>query len=226
MVRSEKFLTIIIIIFLFLNFLALNLSLAQETPPGLPKELGQEPSEIIEQYKNKTLTKWDYLGKEWKNMLLKNKYIGKANELFTKFSIVFKILFNMDYSLSITLLVIILLWIFFAFESGSIIQKAFGINNFLAFLIGAGISIILAQLNFLLLITKMTGWLVFAKKGWWWNVLMIGVIILIFVLLYYFGGTLAKLLEKRREEQKKKEGELTIGTIKAWWKGFKEGKKE
>ena len=51
--------------------------------------------------------KWDYLGREWKEILLKRKFVSAIDGFFTKISILFKILFGEPYSLSLPLFFVI-----------------------------------------------------------------------------------------------------------------------
>jgi len=217
---------ILILSLLFIIPLILQLATikAQETPPGLPSELNQNPDEILEKIKNQTFSKWDYLAREWRATLLKNKYIASADSFFTKYSIVFNIIFNMPYSLSITLFVIFLLWIFVAFESGRWLQKLLGIKEaILALLIGAGVSIILAHIGILLFIVKVLGILVYAKDKWWWNLIMIVVIILFFVALALFGEQFAKWLDEREKKKMEKKTEQKQKETIAFAEGLEKG---
>src|SRR3989338_4755365 len=44
-----------------------------------------------------------YLKQEWTKLILKNKVLAALNSFFTKISIVFRVLFGMPYSISLTL---------------------------------------------------------------------------------------------------------------------------
>ncbi len=193
---------LIIISLLFISFLFITLAHAQETP-GLPAGLGEQtPEEMFEQMKNQTFSKWDDIGREWKVMLLQNKVFAALNSFFTKYSVVFSVLFKLPYSLSITLFFVVILWIFFAFQSGRVIQKLFEINDFLAFLLGICIAVILAQINLLIGIVKLAGWFFFVEKAWWWYIIS-GIIILVagFIIGWFFElGN--KLLEERLKRLK------------------------
>ncbi len=216
---------ILLISLLFLNLLAItliqtNLTKAQETPPGLPPQLGQDPEELIEGVKNKTETEWQYLSKEWPKIFLKNELISAADTFFTKISIVFRILFGQPYSFSITLLAIIILWLFIVLKSGDIINSWGLVKGWSAYLIGAALAIILAQIQVLKMIINFLGWLVFAKKGTLWNISMILVIILIFVLLYYLFSILSKYLKEREKKKREKETETRQKALEKFTKGL------
>ena len=160
-----KKLGIFLIFLLLINFLAISLIHA-ETAPGIPSILTPEETEkTIADLKNKSLTKWDYLGQNWQVMLLKNKVVASLDSFFTKISIIFVILFGMPYSLSITLLVIILLWIFFFFKFGEIFKDFSAFSEGTSWFIALGLTIILAQLQILKKITQFLGWLLFVNKA-------------------------------------------------------------
>src|SRR3989344_4436262 len=62
---------------------------------------------------DKATLKWDYLGAEWKTILLKNSIVSKIDGFFKVISPVFTILFAMPYEMSLVLLCIIILWLIF-----------------------------------------------------------------------------------------------------------------
>ena len=86
-----------------------------ENLAGLPFDPSKDPQETIEDFRNKTISKWDYLGREWQTIFLKNKYVAIVDNFFKKNPKVFFILFGTPYSLSLTLLLIIALWLVTAF---------------------------------------------------------------------------------------------------------------
>jgi len=62
--------------------------------------------ENVEDAKNKIddlkETEWDYLGKEWQTILLKNKAVSSFDSILKKISFLFEVFFGMPYSLSLT----------------------------------------------------------------------------------------------------------------------------
>ena len=67
---------------LILNFITIHADL-EDTQENLDKSV-----ENLENTKTNIETKWDYLGKEWQNILLKNKIVSGFDGFFKKISIV------------------------------------------------------------------------------------------------------------------------------------------
>ena len=81
--------------------------------------------------------KWDYLGKEWKNILLKNPVVFASDTFLKKISIVFEILLGESYSLSIGFFFLIFLWLYLLFNLSFLLKAFFsgGISWVMSFLI-------------------------------------------------------------------------------------------
>ncbi len=218
---SNKKILIIFSILILSIFLISNLnSVKAETAPGLPSGLDKDPEELKEELKNKTQTKWDYLSNEWIKILKDKPLIKQIDSFFEKISILFRILFGMPYSFSITLLGIFFLWVFLALETGEIINKSGLIKGWSAYAGGFLFSILLAQLQILKIIVNFLGWLLFLEKPWYWDLSVILIIILAFVLLYFSSKTLSTYLEKRRKQKAEKETESNQKKIKKFTKGL------
>src|SRR3989338_6576000 len=111
MKKSALFSVFIIFLLVLASLiLILHAAKAQENIPGLPSGLSPEE---VEKTQENIEGKWDYLAREWKNILLKNKFVSAIDGFFTKISFVFRILFGMDYSMSLVLLIAIILWFYF-----------------------------------------------------------------------------------------------------------------
>src|SRR3989338_3842042 len=101
---KKSALFIILVVFLLVSvslILVLQTAKAQDDILGLPAGLSPEE---VEKTQEKVEGKWDYLAREWKNIFLKNKFVSAIDSFFTKISIVFRILFGMEYSMSLVLL--------------------------------------------------------------------------------------------------------------------------
>lgn len=205
--KRVKIFGIIVLALFFLNLFSIILTIAQDTPPGMPAGFGQDPSEVIQKAKNNTQTSWEYLGKEWQAMLLKNKVISKIDGFLQKISFVFFALFGMPYSLSITLLAVILLWFWFFFEFGKIFRDFSAFSEKIAWIFSFALVVIMAQTQMLKQIAEWLGWLIFSKKNMIWNIAISLIIIFVFILIYIltkkFGGKFREDNEKKEKEQEK-----------------------
>jgi len=135
---------------IFLLFILLiSLSSSQVNDEGIPEEIEgiTNISEgIVDVGTNITQ---GGLTEEWKKMFLENKLIRDLDSLFTKISIVFRILFGIPYSFSLTLLLVIVLWLIIFLKVASIMRKGLGFNDTASYGLGAVVAIALAQLQVL-----------------------------------------------------------------------------
>ena len=198
----------------------------------LSEEQLQEGVEKVEDIKEKLEEgKWDYLGKEWKEILLKNKFVSVIDSFFTKISIVFKILFGEPYSLSLTLFLVIILWFYFFFKFSEIFTDYFNFSS-TAIVIGAAFTVVLAQFQVLRKIIEFFGWLVLSSESNIWRFLIMlgifGIMILLYYLSSHFGDVYKKGKEKKeksKEEMEKSRAKVERGIlhklVKAIMKGLK-----
>src|SRR3989338_4560371 len=119
----------------------------------------------LEYSKGKIESKWEYLGKEWQTIFLKNKYVAGIDNFLKKISFVFLFLFGEPYSLSLTLFLVIIFWFYLFFEISKIL-------SFTAFskrpskIIGVGVVIIVAQTSLLRKIVEFAGNFIFSREFW------------------------------------------------------------
>lgn len=125
--------------------------------------------------------KWDYLGKEWKNIFLKNKVISTIDAFFTKVSVIFEILIGIKYSFSLAFFFIVLVWFYLLFNLSYLMKTFFskGISWVLSFLI----LLIFARIGFFPKVSYWAGKL-FVALGNFINILPL--LILVFVLIIWF----------------------------------------
>ena len=154
--------------------------------------------------------KWEYLGKEWKNVILGNPIMKAIDSFFTSISIVFLIIFGIDYSLSFTFLFTVILWIFFVafinniFRIVSIFSEKICLVIAVAMVIGAGqLEMLKWPVDFLM------GWLFGEKEVWMKWVIGIGTFLALSV-IYMFLKTFAKQAKKNREELKIEKDKLDL----------------
>lgn len=163
--------------------------------------------ENLEETKEKIETKWDYLGEEWKNILLKNKIIDFFDSFFKKINIVFEVLIAESYAFSVTLLVIVLLWIYFFLKMKEIVGDYFGFSNGISWIIGFGGVVTLAHIGFIRKITEFLGVLMFSQESELMRWIIIIIITFIFIFIYnissLFGDAYKKSIGELEKEQEK-----------------------
>jgi len=152
----------------------------------------------------KLTEKWEYLGKEWKNILMGNSIIRGIDSFFQKISIVFSVLFGIEYSLSLALFLTIILWLYVFFMLTGVLGNIIS-SKWVSLLISLGFVILLAQIkSFQIPVNFLIG-LFFGENPWWMK-LIIGLIIfailaVVFILIKNFGKQLAANKKKVKEEK-------------------------
>ncbi len=145
----------------------------------------------------------DYLSERWKQSFLKNKFVAGIDNFFRDINLLFVILFGSNYDFSLTLIFLILLWIFFLFIFSNILSSYTAFSAGISFFIALAINVILAQLKFFSLISIFLINIVFSREGVW---RVIGFIVLIFSIIFFF--VLIMLILKKMQGKRKAQREL------------------
>jgi len=147
--------------------------------------------------------KWEYLSAEWKEILLKNKFISTIDGFFRKINFIFIFFFGENYDLSLTLFFVVIFWIFFFLSFGGIISTYSAFGKGIAYVIALALSVVVAQFGFLRKLSELVFKIIFYKEGvWGW----ISFVIFIFAMLFFF--VLIQLLLKYAREKRKAQKEL------------------
>ena len=232
----KKIGVLFICLFLFLILIQSSNIQAQDIEEGLEgaEEKLQEGIEKAEDIKEKLEEgKWDYLGKEWKEILLKNKFVSFVDNCFKKISFVFTFLFGEPYSLSLTLLLVIILWFYFFFKFSEIFTDYSSFSPTTAMVIGFAFTIILAQFQILRKVIEFFGWLVFSQEANIWRFFVMLGIFLAMIGIYYLSSYLGNSFkkskeekEKRKEKMEKSRAKIDRGTLRKLVKAIMKGLKK
>lgn len=228
--KQKKSLVVVLIIFLILNLFIISYISAPEEVPGLPDTPGSDTIQDIAQdpdaFKEGIETKWEYLGKEWRTILLKNKVVSGIDNFLTKISIVFKILFGQPYSLSVALFFVIVLWVIVAKGATGIVKAIFSfMNPWLIRLSGVLIAIALAQSGALAAFIDFIGALIFKQENKWLRAGLILVGLFMLFIVYQVEVIIANAIKESKKEQKQKEAETAGEKIKKFSKNLEKGYK-
>lgn len=211
-----------VLVFLCLIFFA-QLVYAENIVGDLEEKIEglEDTRENIEEgVENIKETKWDYLGEKWKAAFLKNKFISFVDGFFQKINFVFVVLFGENYSLSLILFFIIVLWFYFFFKLSEILTDYSAFSSSVATAIGFGLVIIMAQLKFFRIIVESFGWLVFSQEAWWIRLIIFILIAFVMVFLYklssQIGDSFKKNRKKTKEEMEKEEEKINRGIVKSF----------
>lgn len=214
-----------LLIFLALAFIS-QLVLAEEIP-GLPG--GLQPDDLekipqtIEQYQN--ITEWQLIGMRMQKSLLENSVVANIDLIFTKFTWLFRILFGMHYSLSITLLIVIALWVIFVLDFAPLLKNYSMFSDWTSYGISFGLAVILAQIKIFESIVNFFGTIMFAREGWPARVMIFFAFLGMIILVHYTTKTVEKHLKEQREEEERNEARYAGKELKARTEGIEKGRK-
>lgn len=218
---KNKLFFVFIIIFLFLIFANILIK-AQDT--YLPPEVkGVEKLQNITEKLTDEETREEYLKQEWQKILKENKVVAAIDSFCTKYSIFFRIVFGMPYSLSLTLVFVIVLWLFIALTISDITRKGLGFLEGLSYILGIVAAVVLAQLQILRRFSAFLVELIISREAFWARFIVFMIIIAILILLYYFKGGLSQALEQRRKKLKEEETEQKQKEIKKFTENLEKG---
>ncbi len=200
-------LTFALAVILFNNVLAADMGGIDTGAAGSDAEKILNASKTL-----KGLTENDsisFLGGQWKELLLKNKFVAGMDEFFRKINIVFVILFSRSYDLSLELFLAFLIW-FFTFLSLRRYTFVFFKQGWQKWLVSFGGVLVLAHIQLFNLLSGIIVKIMFYKKEWYWNFIILLVIFVAIVFYYFVNKYIATLLKKSREGKEKGELELKV----------------
>lgn len=186
----------------------------------LSNVVAQEDTNSLQNLENDTLvkdvqklqefteeSKWDYLKDQWKNLLLKNKYIASVDEFFRKVDLIFVFLFGENYDLSASLFISIMLWLFFLLNFIRIFTTYIAFSKGIGIIIAIGFNIMAAQTGIFRGIANLVFKAIFFKEGIWrWISLLIFLFILAF--FYVLIGIILKGIREKRKAKAELEQKL------------------
>jgi len=159
--------------------------------------------------------RWEYLGEEWKEILLNNKAIEIFDSGMRKINFLYVFLFAEDYDLSITLVFAILLWIFFFTVSGKTLAVFATFSKWVSWVIAFIITVILAHLGVFEGISLLLFKVIFYKEGiWGWISFVIFLVAFILFtlylqrIIYHIGRMLIKNKEAKEKWDEKFQREI------------------
>lgn len=151
--------------------------------------------------------KYNYLGEQWKEILLKNKYIARANGNFEKINFLFVILFARDWSFSLEMLFVFMLWLFtylsinsYSVWFNTLFMMREGWQRALASLAA---TLILAHIQVFNTISRAAVKVMFYRKDAWWNFVAFIVLIVALAAYLFINKYWARKIKKAKEKQEK-----------------------
>jgi len=159
----------------------------------------------------KLTEKWDYLGKEWKTILMQNTIVKSIDSFLQKISLVFSILFGTPYSLSLAFFLTIFLWTYLLFVVFNILGNTI-FSKGTSIIISLGLIIGMAQLKFLQMPVNLIIGLFFGEKPWWVKLVIGGAILIILVVVFVLIKTFGKKFAENKQKMEDMKNRLKLGT--------------
>lgn len=174
--------------------------------------------------------KWEFLGKQWKEFILRNAFIAGIDAFLRNINIVFRFIFSQDYDLSLTFFVSVFLLLYFFFAIGGIIKSYSAFSPTTSYVTGFGLTLILAHTKLFKLLAELFIWLIFGDKPWWVSLILSVFLAGILVVVYILRRNVQKMLiqsrennERDRREMKLRMGEQAAESLSTAAKSLSEG---
>lgn len=214
----NKKLGLLFLAILILPFLMGILNSQGTDIPGLPSGVNPPQIENTTNQVTNVALNWQTIAQQWKTSLLQNPVVYKVNSFFQDISIVFRVLFGQNYSMSLTLLIIIILWIFFLISLNRIFKDFTSFSKGVSFIISLLLVVVMAQINLLGAMSTFIIKLIFGTNNPLWMQLLFAfiiamIILFIMVLIKKFGKQSVKKRQEKKDEENrfKLESEVKAG---------------
>lgn len=209
---------------LILNLIFISLfafSSAQDSGEIIKKEMGINPDNIST---NLDQIKEDYLQEKWTEFIANSKILGPFHLFLKKISLLFQILFAHPYEISLTLFLIIVLWIFVVLKTSEIINATRIIKGSISLAIGVGLAIILAQVGVLNILSVFAKDLIMKPENWRIRTIVIIITFGVMAFLYVLSSIISKHIKEKVKEKREEESEQKVKEIKGFTKTIKKVK--
>ena len=229
--KIKRELVAVFILIVFLSFLSHNVFAADGTVLDNKAAVQSDADKILNATKQiqdlRDQKKWDYLSQQWKEILLKNKFVSSLNGAFTKLNFLFVFLFAENYDLSLTLFIAVLLWIFFFSSFGRAISVFSTFSQPVSYIVAFCFSVILAHLRVYYGISLILFKIIFFKEGiWFWTGIIVFILLYLLVFTYYrkiiwaIGRKFKKTQQDKEQWDQRFKFKLFEKKMETWEKTF------
>lgn len=217
----------IIIALLILSFLSAiyfsHLALAATPDEVIQSQIGINPDNIPSDPSEITSK---YLKQEWSKLIATWPIIGPIHSYLLVHPIVFQVLFNYQYEISLTLFLIIILWIYFTILGGSLIDTTGLVKKgWQSLLFGVAIALILAHTNIIKNIVLFTLGIIFKQDQWWIRTLLWLLAMVVFWVIAIIANKTDEWQRKQKKAQKDAEVAQAAKEGQAAARGLEKGQK-
>lgn len=195
--------------FVFVIILFFSVQVLAQSDTGSGSGVDQEAEKILNATRKlQKFTgdeKWEYLGAQLNELLLKIEGIALIDLFFRKINIAFFFIFGENYDLSLTFLFAVFLWIFFFSMFGRGIVSFSTFSKPVAYIIAFILAGVLAHLKVYNYLSMLIFKVLFFREGIWrWTSFVLFFVIYIFILIY-FKSIIWKLGRSFKTSQEEKE---------------------
>ncbi len=169
--------------------------------------------------------KWDFIGSQWKELLLKNKAVAGIDAFFTKINIVFVVLFAHDWDFSLGLLFVFLIWLFTLLSFVTYARLKFD-NGWTVFLVSLGATLVFAHARIFNYLSNGAVKVFLYKPSAGWRLLILAVEILALFAYLKLNQFISKNLKKAKEKRKKELLEEKVESTERFQKNMVKTAKE
>ena len=223
MKKISLFFTILIILTISAYLLITNISADTSSLQGIQSTYDSAQQTLTNIQQTPDQIRSQYLSQEWGSEVARLPVIGQIHTFFTNYPIIFQILINEKYDISLTFFLTSFIWIFLIRISYRILRSTLS-HKSLALIIAICISILIAQSTIIKIIVSAIINLTTSESAWWIRLIIWLGIIVIAIIFYYLDGKISKDIKNARLSKKKAGQEEAVNESKALIKGIREGK--
>ena len=162
-----------------------------------------------------------YLEMEFKKIILQNPIVKSIDSWCTANTLLFRIIFGSNYSLTLTFLFIVVLWFVFFLKLPDIIKEGFNVNIIVSFLLAIPLTIIIANLQIFWLISNIFVKIILLNENTWIRSLLFLFVIIIIIFIYYLEDSTSKYLREQKKKKKEENTELNKKELDEYTKGIR-----
>jgi len=199
----SKKIGVVFVLVLLLSPFILNFVSSQVESPNI---LGINPESGI-----KLTEKWEYLGREWKTILMQNVVVKTIDSFLQKIGFIFVVALGTSYSLSLAFFLTLFLWIYLFFGLFNILGNTI-FSKWVSVVISLGLAIGAAQIKLLQMPVNLIIGLFFGEKPWWIKLIIGVAIILILVIVFVLIKTFGKKFAENKQKMEDMKNRLKLGT--------------
>ncbi len=148
--------------------------------------------------------KFDSLGAQWQELLLKNRFISSVHEILTLLDPLIVVLFARHYAFSGTLFFSFLMWLFTLIWATQA-ARALVRSEFFQPLLGLIFTVLLAHLQVFNKLSEVAFKVLFYKSSPLWSFMIFVLFVVLLVVYLYAGRIFAKYLKQARNLREQRE---------------------